>query len=476
MGYSPSWTAADTELCCSILRNHTSLAAALAEIETALLRSVHPSTLRRNFAKHELSPPTEYLKRGGWKEETTAPLEPATAQAIPGRVRDFCTSLQREAVDAINAHNGDREKASKSLGITKQAIDDRIKAAWKRAARAGYSPTHDYINPQPEGFHVKGVSTLYRQDGSVAVQWVKSKKDDEDRLDMMREAIASMAEPYKGQSDPALIRKPMPRIPLRDDLLAIYPQGDPHIGMLSWALETGADFDLEIAERHMVAAVDSLVSLAPASRVGWLLDVGDLFHTDNGSNRTNASGHTLDVDSRYAKMIKVGVRTQRRCVERMLEKHEEVWLTTVKGNHDDYSSLWLAIALAEFYANNPRVKVDTSPSTFQYKRFGDCLIGTTHGHNVKPAALPEIMACDRAKDWGETSFRHWYTGHVHHDSVKEFRGCTFETLRTLAARDAWHDGQGYRSQRDMKCDVWHAERGRILRHTVGIEEIERLVA
>jgi hypothetical protein len=84
------------------------------------------------------------------------------------------------------------------------------------------------------------------------------------------------------------------------------------------------------------------------------------------------------------------------------------------------------------------------------------------------------MAVDRAKDWGETTFRHWLTGHVHHDQMKEFAGCTFESFRTLAAKDAYAAGHGYRSERDMKCIVYHAEYGELMRHTSNIRLVRAL--
>lgn len=390
-------------------------------------------------------------------------------EPIPERVKAFATTLQKEAIDAINAAGGHRTKAAKALGIPYTTLKERLRKAQRSAARAGYSPEHDYTHPQPEGFHVKGVSTLYDAAGNVVQQWVKSNKDQEDRFELMREAVQSLAEPFKGRSDASLIKAPRGTI---DDQTSIYLQGDPHIGLLAWAIETGADFDLEIAESLMFAAVDRLVSLAPPTRVGWLINIGDFFHTDNGTNRTMRSGHPLDVDSRYAKMARVGVRTQKRCIERALEKHAEVWCSNEIGNHDDYSSIWLSIALGEFYSNNPRVRVDDSPTKHRYKRLGNCLIGTTHGDTGRPADLPGIMSTDRREDWGECTHCHWYTGHVHHDAAKEFRGCTWESLRTLAARDAWHSAEGYRSMRDMKLDVWDHKRGRVMRHTVGVEELE----
>ena len=161
----------------------------------------------------------------------------------------------------------------------------------------------------------------------------------------------------------------------------------------------------------------------------------------------------------------------RRIIDRALEKHREIHVICEIGNHDDHSAIMLALCLDQYYENNPRVFIDTSPETFHWFRFGENLIGVTHGHNTKPAQLPGIMAHDRKKDWGDTSFRYWYVGHVHHESVKEYPGVVVETFRTLASRDAWTHQSGYRSGQDMRVDVLHKKYGRVTRHIVGIEQI-----
>ena len=318
----------------------------------------------------------------------------------------------------------------------------------------------------PAGHFIKGASTLVGPDGEIKAQWVKTRAIERDRFDSIVEAMAEAAAPWRGLADPAQVNAST-----NEDLLCVYPMGDPHLGMYAWSRETGNDFDLEQAERALVGAVDHLVGLAPPARDGLIINLGDFFHADNSSNQTARSGHALDVDTRWAKVLTVGVKTMRRCIDRALEKHERVRVINEIGNHDDHSAIMLSIALAQFYEREPRVWIDTSPEPFHWHRFGRCLIGVTHGHDTKPADLPGVMATDRAADWGETIHRHWYTGHVHHDTLKEYPGCTVETFRTLAARDRWHHGKGYRAGRDMKVDVLHREHGRIARHTVGIHQL-----
>ncbi len=319
------------------------------------------------------------------------------------------------------------------------------------------------MGPVPANHTVKGISTYFGKDGSPQAQWVKTVRSDADRFEEFKKALLSIAEPF----DPL---PPRASSTVYEDWLAVYPMGDPHIGMLSWFEETGENFDLRIAEASLVAAVDRLVDLAIPAKTALIINLGDFFHADNVRGQTTA-GTQLDTDSRWAKMTQVGIRTMRRCIERALEKHETVRVMNVVGNHDTHTSAMLTAALSCLYENEPRVAIDKSPNPFLWYRFGRNLIGATHGDTCKVDQLPQIMAVDRKVDWGETEHRRFYTGHIHHDTLKELHGCIVESFRTLAARDAWHHAKGYRSGRDMKVDLVHRQHGWRTRHTVGFGEL-----
>jgi hypothetical protein len=370
---------------------------------------------------------------------------------------EFATVRQLEYLKAI------REKksyyaAAKACGVAPQVVKHSMQILRDKAARQGLAPKHDMTHTVPEGFTVKGVSTYYGEDGKPRGQWVKSSADDQARERMLQQFAETLAEQVKGL---APITPPPPKV--ASDLLCVVPMGDPHFGMYAWAADAGADFDLSIAERLTCGAIDRLVSAAPEGATGLLLNLGDMFHADNQKNVTN-SGHQLDVDGRWAKVQQVGLRAKIHCVRRMLEKHSKVIVRINKGNHDGHSSYALALMLSCYFHNEPRVEVDLSPSVAWYYRFGKVLIGSTHGDTIKGKDMLAIMAADRPEDWGVTKHRHWYVGHVHHHDSKEYHGGTVEYFRTLAARDAWHQGQGYRAGRDMQLIVHHREHGEIERH------------
>lgn len=326
----------------------------------------------------------------------------------------------------------------------------------------GRAPLH---GSAPDGYLMRGRSTLYNKHGQIIAEWVKTAKDKEDEYKALVQAIESIT---GGWDKVTPIKKPKGF--LAEDLLTVIPLGDPHLGMFSWAQETGQDFDLDIAEANLVAAVDHLVGLAPKAKQALLISLGDFFHADNSANQTT-HGTRVDVDTRWSKVLRIGIRAMRRCIDRLLETHEKVNVICEIGNHDSHSAVMLALALDQFYANEPRVEIDTSPAKFHWYRFGKNLIGVTHGDTVKAKDLPSVMACDRASDWGETEYRYWYCGHIHHDVVKEYPGVTVESFRTLAPADAWHRASGYRSGQDLKLDIIHKKYGRVNRHVVGIRQL-----
>ena len=78
------------------------------------------------------------------------------------------------------------------------------------------------------------------------------------------------------------------------------------------------------------------------------------------------------------------------------------------------------------------------------------------------------MASDVPQKWGETLFRYFYIGHIHHQSLKEYQGCSVESINTLTPNDSWHHGSGYRSRKNIKLMVLHKEYGEIERITKDI--------
>lgn len=381
-------------------------------------------------------------------------------------LKDYATPRQAEYIDAVIQH-GSEAKAAAALGVHKSAVGQSVRAARRKAAREGYAPGHFQHGVAP-GYLMGKVTVQRDADGAVLQTWERQSPDAALREEAIREWIAGIAESAEG-----LLRPLPPRTATDDDLLVVVPMGDPHFGLYAWAVETGDDFDLEIAEQVTFDAVDRLCARTPAASTAILLNLGDYFHADDSKNRTPQSGHALDVDTRFALVVQVGLRALVRCVHRLREKHARVIVRCNPGNHDPHTAFMLSLCLSAFFKDDPTVEIDLSPAHYWYFRFGRVLIGSAHGDGAKPNELPLLMASDRPEDWGATAFRHWLCGHVHHRSEKEHPGAVVESFRTLAGKDAWHAAKGYRSGRDMTAIVFHREYGEWERHRCDIALIEK---
>ncbi len=365
--------------------------------------------------------------------------------------------MQRKAtdeqiLDALKRHKGSRAAAAAELGMVARAMSARL---LRMRARGADIPASTY--------HTRGKSTLYGADGEVKLTWVKEdagKATIEQLTDALRDACI---DPLPKISAPPVATK---------RLLTVIPIGDHHVGMYAWAEEAGADYDIKIADRLLVSAMAHLIDIAPPCDTCLIANVGDYFHYDSHRAETPASHNALDADTRYAAMIRAGLKMMRVAIEHAAAKFRNVRVINSPGNHDPIGALWLSLALGMYYEKNPRVVIDQSPGKFAYYQHGKVMIAVTHGDSTKIEKLPGIMAADQPAMWGATQHRYGITGHTHHNRVMEFPGVRMESFRTLAARDAWATAAGYRSGRDMCALVFDADHGEVARHRFDASMLE----
>lgn len=373
---------------------------------------------------------------------------------------EYATDRERELVEAY-WKLGNAEDAAEACGLSRQrsTVCKAFKRLKARAARAGYDPATQHTRVVPEGYRVKGTSSLYvRGEAEPAVQWVKTTIDQQRQEELLREMLEGFCD------DLPRVKATQPPKQRAEKLCAVYPVGDHHVGMYAWAEEAGEDYDVSIAEKLLSDAFAFLTKSLPPAEQALIVLLGDLFHYDSMESVTPASKNLLDADGRYAKMVRTVIRVVRAAIAAALRRHGSVHLIVQPGNHDPSSSIMLMESLAAVYEQEPRVTVDTSPSPFHYWRWGQNLVGVCHGHEVKKLSeLPLLMATDRAKEWGETQYRYWYTGHIHSDKVLDEKGVRVESFRILPPTDAWAHSKGYRSGREMKGIVLHADYGETMR-------------
>jgi hypothetical protein len=385
---------------------------------------------------------------------------------IDPKLKEWASERQAEFVDALNEHKSER-KAAKALGVAKTTFHDAIERLRKRAAKAGYSPEHAMTRPVPDGYLVKGVSTYYDKDGKPAGQWVKSAVDRARMEEIMREAFKAMADDLPRQ-------KPIPAPRITADKLAnVYTLTDSHVGALAWHRENlQADWDLKIAENTLTGCFEYMVNASPAAKVGIVAQLGDFLHSDGLAAVTPTSGHLLDQDGRFPKVVQAAIRILRRVVNAALAKHEKVVVLMAEGNHDLASSVWLRAMFQALYENEPRVQVIDSELPYYVYKHGQTMLCWHHGHLKKNDDLPILFASQFPRVWGDTVKRYAHCGHRHHVEEKEHSGITVVQHSTLAARDAYASRGGWMSERQCTAITYHEDFGQVARNTVTPEMIE----
>lgn len=383
---------------------------------------------------------------------------------------DYCTTERQHQVITLHEDGLGYQKIGDKLGVSKWVARDIIKNLKRKAAMQGYSPEHDMVHTVPKDiFKVRGVSTLYNDEGKPVSQWVKSMADKEAMLEASLEAFkAGFLEEIDGLYKPVQA----PEAAKNEDRLSAYLIGDHHLNALCWSPETGGDdWDTNIAQDVLIKAVDKLVSAAGDAEVGALINLGDFLHANSGDNKT-AKGTPVDVDGRLGRVIRVVGNLFKVLITRMLETHKEVWLINVRGNHDPDASLWLNEMMRLYFHNEPRVKVFDNFSKWIHFEWGQTLVVMHHGDRVKTQALYEAVTRDYAEEWGRTKYRYLYHGHIHHRTVTEMGGLHLESFGVLCPPDSFHSASGYGSARSMSCVILDKNYGEHSRFKVGIDEVK----
>jgi hypothetical protein len=359
--------------------------------------------------------------------------------------------LKTKAV--LDANNWNITQTARALGLSRQAIQGRILSARAQKRIPEGLPL--------DGYRVKGTTTLYDQDGDARLTWVKTDAQQpsiEDIADQVRSAFQDYTPPqplpFEGHADA--------------DLATILPLADWHVGLLSWKKETGHNYDLKIGQKLIQDAMTRLVAGSPSSKQCVVLGLGDLMHSDNYEQRTSRSGNFMDQDGRYPKILYVATQLVIFSIDLALQRHEEVLVRILPGNHDEQSALAVTLALLMYYEGNPRVKVDDDAGRFWFWQWGKVLLGATHGDKAKMKDMPLIMAARNPEAWGKTKFRHVYTGHIHTQTGLEQNGVTVESFQSPVAPDSWHVSMGYGAGRSVSSITHHRELGEIIRQKVCI--------
>lgn len=381
-------------------------------------------------------------------------------------LKQYATEKQLHYINAINEF-GSFRKAAAALNCSKGSIQKAVELVRHKAAKHGYAPDFGMVHAVPEPFIVKGHSTLYDKDGNTKLQWVKTTVEDTKLQQMMLEAIEALKEDIPRVKPIAAPKHG------NQNLLNCYVITDYHLGMLAWSEETkGGDWDIDIAQDLIVKWFAQAIEQSPNADTAVFAQLSDFLHFDGMDAVTPASKHLLDVDTRFAKLVRSAIRVLRTVIDMLLTKHKKVHIIMADANHDPVSQIWLREWFSVLYENETRITVDKSPNPYNAFEFGRTALFFHHGHKRKVTNVSEVFAGQFREMFGRTKYAYAHTGHLHSIDVKENNLMIVEQHRTLAPADAYAARGGWLSGRDAKVITYHADFGEVSRLTINSDMLK----
>ena len=250
-----------------------------------------------------------------------------------------------------------------------------------------------------------------------------------------------------------------------DGHLLVIDIADLHIGKLATAFETGEDYNSQIAVKRAKDGLQGILNKAKGFYIDKVLFVAgnDILHTDN-TRRTTTGGTPQDTDGMWYENFIMAKNLYIELLEKLLS-FAEVEVVYNPSNHDLTHGFFL-MQLIEAHFAKSTIKFNVDLLHRKAFKYGNNLIGTTHGDGAKVENLPLLLATEFPILWSQTKHRYIYSHHIHHKQSRDFVGCTFETLRSPSSSDSWHKKNGYCGvPRAVEGYVHHKEFGQVARIT-----------
>lgn len=231
----------------------------------------------------------------------------------------------------------------------------------------------------------------------------------------------------------------------RNPFAVVTSGGELHYGASGWVMETGEEFSREEAARRLERTRTTMLDeVADRGRPeAFFYAVGHDFLTVDTDFGTTTKGTPQETDGTAAQILAEGFDLAVRDID-SLRGAGFIHVVSVPGNHDRLLTVALMKFLEAHYRNEDDVAIQFSAKSRAYCVYGATLLGFAHGDGaLKPAQYMATMAVEEPDMWAGTVYRAFFTGHLHHEVVRELVGGTHYQMPSLRGKDRFHERNAY---------------------------------
>ena len=297
-------------------------------------------------------------------------------------------------------------------------------------------------------------------EGFEKKRWHKTKMDAQKWNDLEQSFILPLQDHLSTlipEYYPPMLNLKSPRNPFS----VVTSAGELHYGGSGWVDETGEHFSRKEAEERLIYSRECLLEeVSDRGRPdSFFYAAGNDFFTIDNDLGGTTRGTPQELDGTAAQILSEGVDLTFRDID-MLRSVSPVRVLYVPGNHDRLLSLALLKCVQVKYQDDPNVTVEFSAKSRAYSVYGDTLLGFAHGDGaLKPPQYMATMAKEAPAMWADTIYRAFFTGHLHHEVVRELVGGTHYQMSSLRGADRFHERNAYLADAALSSYIVDKHRG-----------------
>ena len=237
---------------------------------------------------------------------------------------------------------------------------------------------------------------------------------------------------------------------------------DLHLGLFSWAPETGENSDYKIIDGKVKEIVWKIKKKMLSDKdidTLFLCFIGDIAHVDNEQGETTA-GTPVHVEGRTKKMIQVLYKLIMYIIVE-LSVVPRVYVKVVEGNHSRILEFTVFESMQYIFSKNEHIHIDNSPKSRKAFMYGNSLIGLMHGDMPKKQSW-NWLQIEAREMWGKATYAEIHAGHWHKENTESdtFAGITIRYNPTPKPTDHYEYSNGYiGAEKKVACYVWDEEDG-----------------
>lgn len=231
---------------------------------------------------------------------------------------------------------------------------------------------------------------------------------------------------------------------LNNDKLMVLNIADLHLGAYNSSIDSGFDYNLEIATRIFKQIIEKTILEQQNSKSGTIVyTIGNDFINFDTFSGTTTKGTPQQNAGVMKEVYKVALELQIMALKTLREHFNNVVVLLEEGNHDRLTDYTLFLSLENMFRDDPVIKFEGNYRRTQVYKFGKTCLFFNHG-DVNYKRFMQTLSAEFPREYGTSVYRYALLSHLHSEqSIIESNGITMYRLSSVYPENDWAHSNSY---------------------------------